>query len=237
MKSPVFDSYAGNDGSRQTAVSNYRMRKRRLACIALAFALGCSTSQRDHGTAPSQKTSAEPIEGRTPKEVVDELWRLATQGQLLTRQGWQRAAQLCTDPTTFNSPKMIFIVSNEWGPAGEFNVTQDTAEAVVGFTSLGSIDNALHYTPAPETHFEKEFSAYHLVAVPKYTMMYGPDGRTLISKRPTGTRIWEIKGSRGRPFTTVNTAIRYVLEQRDKAQQPVIRKNADEALHILMRLD
>src|SRR2546427_12980457 len=74
-------------------------------------------------------------------------------------------------------------------------------------------------------------------AVPKYTMMYGPDGRTLISKRPTGTRIWEIKGSQGRPFTTVNTAIRYVLEQRDKAQQPVIRKNADEALHILMRLD
>src|SRR2546427_13298298 len=43
-------------------------------------------------------------------------------------------------------------------------------------------------------------------------MMYGPDGRTLISKRPTGTRIWEIKGSQGRPFTTVNTAIRYVLE-------------------------
>jgi hypothetical protein len=62
---------------------------------------------------------------------------------------------------------VIFVVSNERGPAGEFNVTQDTAEAVVGFTGLGTIDTALHYTPAPETQAEKQFSAHHLIAVPK----------------------------------------------------------------------
>jgi len=132
---------------------------------------------------------------------------------------------------------VVFVVSNEWGLAGEFNVTQDTAEAEVGFTALGGIDNALHYIPAPETHFEKEFSIYHLQAMPKYTMMYGPDGKTLVSKRPTGTRVWQIKGSQGQPFTTVNTAIRYLLNQRDKAHDPTIKKNAAETLQILNRLD
>jgi len=110
---------------------------------------------------------------------------------------------------------------------------QDTAEAVVGFTSLGSIDNALHYTQRLKTHFGKRVSAYHLVAVPKYTMMYAQTEGHLISKRPTELAFWEIKGSQGRPFTTVNTAIRYVLNRGTRAQQPVIRKNADEALHIL----
>jgi hypothetical protein len=189
------------------------------------------------GAQNTARKTTEPIEGRTPKEVVDELWRLATQGQLLTARGWQRAGQLCTDPTAFRYPQAIFVVSNEWGPAGEFNVTQDTAEAEVGFTGLGTIDTALHYTPAPKTQFEKEFSIYRLVAVPQYTMMYGPDGKTLLSKRPTETRMWQIKGSQGRPFTTVNTAIRYVLNQRDKTHDPIKKNNADQTLQILKRLE
>jgi hypothetical protein len=34
----------------------------------------------------------------------------------------------------------------------------------------------------------------------------------------------------------VNTAIRYVLEKREKATDPVIRKNADETLARLLKL-
>jgi hypothetical protein len=29
--------------------------------------------------------------GNSPTEVVDELWKIATQGDLLTVEGWQRA--------------------------------------------------------------------------------------------------------------------------------------------------
>jgi hypothetical protein len=176
----------------------------------------------------------------TPKEVVDELWRLATQGQLLTASGWQRAGKLFTEPTIFKRPQMTFVVANEWGPAGETNATQDKAEVIVGFASLGNIDNALRYTPVPETDAGKEFLFYHLAAVPNYMLMYGPDGKTLLSKKPTGTRLWRIQGSQGtyipQPFATVNTAIRYVLERRDKAHDPLIKQNADRTLEILKRL-
>jgi hypothetical protein len=213
------------------------MRKRVLACIALAFLVACTRSQRDVAELPSPKVSSDPFQGTTPLEVVDELWRLATQGQLLTAQGWQRTGQLFTDPIPFTQPKAIFIVSNEWGPPFEHNRTQDTAGVTVGFNPVGSIDTKLHYAPAPKTDAIKQGVLYQLVPVPTYTMMYAPDGKTLISKRPTGIRVWQIKGSQGQPFTTVNTAIRYVLEQRDKTQDGVIRKNADNTLHILTRLD
>ena len=177
-----------------------------------------------------------PVERMSPKDVVDELWRLATQGQLLTAPGWERAGKLCTEPARFSSPQSIFVVANEWGPANVSKVSGDRAEADVGFTSLGTIDPALHFTPA-STRTQKEAVLYHLVAVPEYTMMYGPDGKTLISKRPTDTRIWQIKGSQGQAFTTVNTAIRYVMNQREKTHDPVAKKNADQTLKILNRAE
>jgi hypothetical protein len=45
-----------------------------------------------------------------------------------------------------------------------------------------------------------------------------------------GSMDWQIKEPIGLPWTTVNTAIRYVLEKREKATNPAIRKNADETL-------
>lgn len=234
---PGINSYAGNGVYLQIAVSNHRMRKRALACIAFAALVACDRSQPNALQLPSRKASVEPMQGSTPAEVVDELWRLATQGQLLTPQGWKRAGQLCTDPTSFTQAKVIFIVSNEWGPAFQHSATPESAGVTVGFNPLGSIDTNLHYTPEAKSEYIKFGVAYNVVPVPTYTMMYGADGKTLIEKRPNGTRVWRIKGSQGRAFTTVNTAIRYLLEQREKTRDAVVRKNADETLRILMRLD
>jgi hypothetical protein len=66
-------------------------------------------------------------------------------------------------------------------------------------------------------------------------MMYGPNGK-LIEKKPIGSRFWQIQGSPGLPWTTVNTAIRYVLEMRDKTSDPAIKKNTDQTLAELMKL-
>ena len=74
---------------------------------------------------------------------------------------------------------------------------------------------------------------YKLVTVPAYGMMYVPDGKTLISKTPTETSVWAIKGAQGSRWTTVNTAIRFVLERRDETHDALIKKNADETLRIL----
>ena len=51
----------------------------------------------------------------------------------------------------------------------------------------------------------------------------------------TGPAAWQIEKTPAFRWTTVNTAIRYVLELRAKSHDPSIRKNADETLEKLLK--
>jgi hypothetical protein len=159
---------------------------------------------------------------------------MATQGELLTPDGWSKACGFFTSPTPFAGNKVILVMSNYWGPSYEDMLKEDSTDVEMGYIDMGKIDSALRYTPPPKTEFIKTGFLYHLVAVPAYSMMYLPDGK--VSKKPAGGRFWQIQGSPGPPWTTVNTAIRYVLEMRDKTTDPAIKKNADQTLAKLLRL-
>ncbi|MGB8011789.1 MAG: hypothetical protein WCF68_09265 [Terriglobales bacterium] len=178
----------------------------------------------------------EPIQGKTRTEVVDDIWRMATQGELLTPEGWSKACGFYTNPTPFSGNKVILIMSNDWGPSYEDRSKDDSTDVELGYAGMGKIDSALRYTPPPKTEFIKTGLLYHLVAVPAYSKMYGPDGKTLVEKKPLGSRFWQIQGSPGPPWTTVNTAIRYVLEMRENSADPAIKKNADQTIAKLLKL-
>jgi hypothetical protein len=187
-------------------------------------------------TASIAEAGNEPIKGKSRTEVVDELWRMATRGELLTPEGWHQACGFFTNPTPFSGNKVILVMSNDWGPSYGDRSKSDSTDVELGYFDMGKIDAELRYTPPPKTEFVKTGFLYHLAAVPAYSMMYGPDGKTLVEKKPVGYRFWQIQGSPGLPWTTVNTAIRYVLEMRGKTTDPTIKKNADETLAKLLRL-
>jgi hypothetical protein len=189
------------------------------------------------GQTSSAKADKERIEGGSPKEVVDELWSTATRGELLTPEGWDKASRtFFTNPAPPPGNKVILVVSNYWGPAYEMSRRTDTVDVAVGYIDCGKIDSALVYTPAPKTDAVKTGMLYHLITTPTYSMMYGHDGKTVVEKKPLGSRVWRIQGSPGLPRTTVNTAIRYVLQMRKKTKDPVVRQNADRTLNELMKL-
>jgi hypothetical protein len=67
--------------------------------------------------------------------------------------------------------------------------------------------------------------------------MFKSDGKLIIGKdERTGPEEWQIREPPGLPWTTVNTAVRYVLERREKSNDPVIKKNADKTLAWLLKL-
>jgi hypothetical protein len=179
----------------------------------------------------------ERIEGRTPEGVVDEVWRMATQGQLLTPEGWRTAGGFFTEPRPFPANEKILVVGNEWGPAYDTGSDGSAKEVVVGYWNEGSIDAKLRYTPPPPetTGYVKTAFAYTLVTAPSYLMMYGADGKTLVEKRPTGSRVWLIKGAQAPPATTVNTAIRYVLEMQERTTDQATKENATQTLAKLLK--
>ena len=197
-----------------------------IRCFARTSACGMP------GGVPKAQPRQQRIEGRAPNEVVDEIWRMATQGQLLTPEGWRIVGGFFTEPRPFPAKEPILVVGNEWGPAYEMRSVADGKEIAVGYWDDGSIDAKLRYTPPPKanTGFVKTAFGYTLVTAPSYMMMYGPDGKTLVEKRPTGSYVWLIKGAQPQPITTVNTAIRYVLERRDRTTDPEIKANANQTL-------
>jgi hypothetical protein len=166
---------------------------------------------------------------------------MATRGELLTSEGWNRASALFTVPQPRPTNKPLFVVSNYYG-INYYNVKENRAEIQMEYADCGQIDSALHYSPPQKTQAFKTSFQYRLVSVPTYLMMYGSDGKTLVEKKPTGASAWQIEGPQTEgppplPWTTVNTAIRYVLEMRDKATDPAIKKNADETLAKLKKLN
>jgi hypothetical protein len=198
------------------------------AFILVTVALG-------QDAATGSGNARDPIQGKSQTEVVDEVWRIATQGGLLTAEGWSKACGFFTTPVPFPGDKEFLIVSNDWGPAYDFKKGEGT-DIELGYIDRGKIDSALRYTPPPKIEFIKTAFQYYLTTVPAYMMMYGPDGKTLVEKKPVGYRVWQIKGSPGTPWTTVNTAIRYVLEKRAATSDPVIKRNADATLAQLLTL-
>lgn len=202
-----------------------------IRCFARTSA--CGTPDRVREAQPRQQG----IEGRAPNEVVDEIWRMATQGQLLTPEGWRIAGGFFTEPRPFPANEQILVVGNEWGPAYEMRSVTDGKEITVGYWHDGSIDAQLRYTPPPKavTGFVKTAFAYTLVTAPSYMMIYGPDGKTLVEKRPTGAYVWLIKGTQPQPIATVNAAIMYVLERRDRTTDPGTKANANQTLIRLLK--
>jgi hypothetical protein len=100
------------------------------------------------GTPPA---ADEPIKGESRTEVVDQVWRMATQGELLTPEGWSKACGFFTSPTPFPGTKVILVVSNDWGPSYDDRSKDDSTDAEMGYVDMGKVDSALRYTPPLKT--------------------------------------------------------------------------------------
>jgi hypothetical protein len=160
---------------------------------------------------------------------------MAAAGELLTPEGWQDASGFFTQPLPPPKPG-IRVVSNIWGPAGPpRKIAGHDNVVLVGCWHWGTIDSALRFTPAPKTEAVKEGEGYRLVFAPTHfrTLVNGK----LVQGEGTVQRMrWQILDSLDMPFTTVNTAIRYILEKRARTSDPVIKQNAEKTLAALLRL-
>ena len=171
----------------------------------------------------------------SPSETVETLWSIATAGELLTTTGWASASGLFANPLP-PPQNVIRVVSNLWGPAGRpREVAANRAEVVVGCWNLGTIDSALRFTPAPHSDAVKEGELYRLILAPT-RFQASKNSKRIQSEGAGYPTTWQISSPLGPPFTTVNTAIRYLLDRRAKTSDPALRQNIDKSLAALMLL-
>jgi hypothetical protein len=104
-------------------------------------------------------------------------------------------------------------------------VKGSTAQVNVGLRILGGIDPQMLFTKH-STKAVKEGCLFKLVLTQKHWEV-GPDGGM---REVSGPIEWKIDGTSDKIWLTVDTAIRYVIQKRDKATDGTIKKNADQTL-------
>lgn len=126
--------------------------------------------------------------GKSPKEVIDQLWKSATEGDLLTADGWNRVSGFFLQQSPSPGNSVVRVVSNYWG-VGHASVDNDAAEVDVEYSDAGKVDSLLQYSPPLKTTFYKTVTVFHLVFAPTKLTMFKSDGKKIYRKRgQTGTR-------------------------------------------------
>jgi len=181
------------------------------------------------------RSQAPDAQADSPREVVEQLWSMAATGELMTPAGWRAASRIFASPGLAPPTRTIRVVSNHYG-VGRPSIRGNTAELVVWYYGdVGQIDPALRFTPAAPPTSSKTPYPYRLVLAPSRWTEFGPDGKTVLKQGSGPALEWQIDSPQPPPWTTVNAAIRYVLEQRKKTTDPAVKANADKTIASLLR--
>jgi hypothetical protein len=173
---------------------------------------------------------------RSPKQVVEDYWKLETGGGRLTTEGWNQASRFFLRPSPIPSKRVIVVVGKDysvWNPV----ITNGTAEVIVGFQDSCNcnLDPELKLVPSKTISAIKTSVRFNLVLTSRHSEI---DSQGRAVREVEGAPEWRIDvySTNSPIWLTVDAAIRYLTGVRDEIKDPNIQKNADVSLEKLKRL-
>jgi hypothetical protein len=159
-------------------------------------------------------------EAKTPKAVVNEFVNMGLTGKRLTAEGSREAARLLVAPSSW---KNIFVVSDDYDTV-ERAISNAKTEVDIDFHRFyGELDPSLRFEDAPGRSPAGALLKNGLTA--KFM---------IVTNHSNGEPAeWKIESLPPGLYIDVRNAVRYVTEMRDKATDPVIKKNAETTLGVL----
>jgi hypothetical protein len=172
--------------------------------------------------------------GKATEQVVRQYEKLIADGAFLTLEGWKKASRIFVRSNPYPKDGEVLLTSQA-GLIGENWVRGDRAEAERKWTDFrGSIDSSLRYKPAmPTIDIIPAILDYSLVFTNRHVDI--EEGGT--TREVLGTWEWKIEGPQSERWATVEKAIIYVMEMRDKSDDPTVKRNANRTIAILKRLE
>jgi hypothetical protein len=154
---------------------------------------------------------------------------LESAGKGLTADGVKQLQDFFIDPSAWQPRKIRvardFVVSNS-------DFIGNRGALFVEYMVLGDLDSSLRFTSEAPTK-SKVREDYTLVLSNKYFLRggHGEPAQEII-----GPRRWKIEDSTREQWISVNAAINYVTDMRDKTTDPAVQQNANQTLAKLMSL-
>jgi hypothetical protein len=172
--------------------------------------------------------------GKATERVVRQYEKLIADGAFLTPEGWKKASRIFVRSNPYPKDGEVLLTSQA-GLIGENWVRGDRAEVERKWTDFrGSIDSSLRYKPAmPTIDVIPAILDYSLVFTNRHIDIE-EEGTT---REVLGTWEWKIEGPQSERWATVEKAIIYVTEMRDKSDDPIVKRNANRTIAILKRLE
>ncbi len=201
-----------------------------LALLAVALIFGSLTAS------PQQQQNDYGVQSVA---VVRQFVSFELQGGRLTPAGWRRAGNgFFVRPESESSKKEVRVVSDKFY-LSLVTLTRGPSTTVEASFPLcwGTIDSRLHfeYRGAGAEVLAACWETYNLIY---YNQQWdiGPDGK--VAPFAGTTNVLRMRIDNFPQYVTLNraAAIRYVIEARDKSNDPIIRANADKTLAILKEL-
>jgi hypothetical protein len=169
---------------------------------------------------------------KATERVVRQYETFIADGAFLTPGGWKMASRIFGRSNPYPKDGEVLLTSHA-GLIGENWVRGDRAEVERKWTDFrGSIDSGLRYKPAmPTIDVIPAILNYSLVFTNRHVDI--EEGGT--TSEVLGTWEWKIEGPQSERWATVEKAIIYVTQMRDKSDDPVVKKNANRTIAILKR--
>ena len=157
--------------------------------------------------------------------IVQDYWQYETEGGRLTDEGWRAADVFFAHPVPPPRERTIYIIGYYGVGGGDVPVIKYMENPspdrraisrvqVSTSNAIGKLDSALRFFPSTTLGFDR---IHNMV---------------LTNKDPA----WKFRDEDSLVFIGVPTAILYVRLMRDKATDPVVRKNARATLAVLEKI-
>jgi len=178
----------------------------------------------------------------SPKEVVERFYKLEAEGTWLVPDRWHELTDFFTSVQSWPPDDPVSVLRSYRVGDAKRNVVDGTThyEVDVDYSVWGSINFFLRFTRAELSKGKGSVAAEPVERVSHMSLSltdsFVMGGPIWNEEKTKGTLRWRMNGRGGSSDVSVNTAIRWVTEMRDKSNDPAMKYNAERTLAILKSL-
>lgn len=167
---------------------------------------------------------------KSPKAVVEDFWKMDTEGGRLTDAGWRAADSFFVRPIQPPKNKIICVIGSSYS-VGYVRVNGNAAEVIVNTAGTAwKIDPMMRLGVCSDQ--VKVFWMYKLKLTHKH-WEFASDHRTLTEV--SGPAEWRLEREDNYVYLARDTAIRYLTDVQRNTTDSAMKKNAEHTLATMKR--